>query len=180
LTIISILDENFNFSRKLHFFAENYNFWRNFNFSLNFQFLMKISLFDEKFRFWPKFQFLMKTSIIDENFHYWRKFPLLQKFPILPAIFWISFAENQFYLSRRPCQVYTLSRCRKNYMFGEDNYLDESTGETFYWPGQRCKKVQCADVRKPRQAMRNGSSKFWKVSWTLTMKIIVILFYQKK
>lgn len=59
-------------------------------------------------------------------------------------------------------EVYTLSRCRKNYMEGDDGYKT-SSGEFYYWPGQRCKKVQCKDLRKPKHAMKNGTAKFWKL-----------------
>jgi len=59
-------------------------------------------------------------------------------------------------------EVYTLSRCRKNYMEGDDGYMTNS-GEHYYWPGQRCKKVQCTDLRKPKHAMKNGNVKFWKL-----------------
>lgn len=60
-------------------------------------------------------------------------------------------------------EVYTLSRCRKHYMEGVEGYIDGSTGEHFYWPGQRCKKVQCSDTRKPRHMQRTNTSKFWKL-----------------
>ena len=57
--------------------------------------------------------------------------------------------------------TWTISRCRKNFMDGVESYEDGD--ETYFWPGQRCKKVQCSAIRKPRHGAKNDTKKFWKV-----------------
>lgn len=57
--------------------------------------------------------------------------------------------------------TWTISRCRKNFMDGVESYEDGD--ETYFWPGQRCKKVQCSAIRKPRHGAKNDTKKFWKL-----------------
>ena len=47
-------------------------------------------------------------------------------------------------------------------MGGDASYKDAS-GETYYWPGQRCKRVQCSEMRRPKKPNRFDTMKFWRV-----------------
>ena len=47
-------------------------------------------------------------------------------------------------------------------MGGDASYKDVS-GETYYWPGQRCKRVQCSEMRRPKKPNRFDTMKFWRV-----------------
>jgi len=58
--------------------------------------------------------------------------------------------------------AFELNRCRKHYMGGDASYKDVS-GETYYWPGQRCKRVQCSEMRRPKKPNRFDTMKFWRL-----------------
>ena len=53
-------------------------------------------------------------------------------------------------------------------MGGDASYKDVS-GETYYWPGQRCKRVQCSEMRRPKKPNRFDTMKFWRVCLSIIL-----------
>ena len=79
---IEILGENWNFGRKLKFWAKFEILEENWNFVWKLKFCVKIEILCENWNFGRKLKFWVKIEILDENWNYGRKLKLWTKIEI--------------------------------------------------------------------------------------------------
>jgi len=61
----------------------------------------------------------------------------------------------------RDNDIFDMWKCRKNFMWGDNKYMDND-GHGYYYPGERCKKVTCSASRQPKQ-MSGAGLAAWKL-----------------